>query len=76
MLKLSINGEEFTKFACVLGFEHRKVSPLLPRVNGEVDRFVKTLNWKCIKAGKVEGRNWIKELSHFAKLWHHNPCNH
>ena len=22
------NGEEFTKFACVLGFKHRKVTPL------------------------------------------------
>lgn len=52
---------EFTKFACVLGFKHRKVTPLWPRANGEVERFVKTLK-KCIKAAKVEGRNWRKEL--------------
>ena len=51
------NGEEFAKFARVLGFKHRKVTPLRPRANGEVERFVKT--WKkCIKAAKVEGRNW------------------
>ena len=31
-------GEEFTKFACVLGFKHRKVTPLWPRANGEVAR--------------------------------------
>ena len=36
------NGEEFAKFARVLGFRHRKVTPLWPRANGEVERFVKT----------------------------------
>ena len=50
------NGEEFAKFACVLGFKHQKVTPLWPRASGEVERFVKTLK-KCIKAAKVEGRN-------------------
>ena len=50
------NGEEFAKFARVLGFNHRKVTPPWPRANGEVERFVKTLN-KCIKAAKAEGRN-------------------
>lgn len=53
------NGEEFTKFACVLGFKHRKVTPVWARANGEVEIFVKTLK-KCIKAAKVEGRNWRK----------------
>ena len=54
------NGEEFAKFAHALGFKHRKVTPLWPRANGEVERFVKTLK-KCLKAAKVEGRNWRKE---------------
>lgn len=43
------NGEEFAKFAHALGFKHRKVTPLWPRANGEVERFVKTLKplkWK------------------------------
>ena len=55
------SGEEFAKFAHALGFKHRKVTPLWPRANGEVERFVKTLK-KCLKAAKVEGRNWRKEL--------------
>ena len=55
------NGEEFAKFAHALGFKYRKVTPLWPRANGEVERFVKTLK-KCLKAAKVEGRNWRKEL--------------
>ena len=37
------NGQDFAKFANVLGFKHRKVTPLWPRANGEVERFVKTL---------------------------------
>ena len=55
------NGEEFAKFAHVLGFKHRKVTPLWPRANGEVKRVVKTLK-KCIKAAKTERRNWRKAL--------------
>ena len=33
---LPFNGEEFEKFAQVLGFKHRRVMPLRPRANGEV----------------------------------------
>jgi len=55
------NGEEFAKFARILGFKHRKFTPLWRSANGEVERFVKTLK-KCIKATKAEGRNWRKEL--------------
>ena len=66
------NGEEFAKFACVLGFKHRKVTPLWPRANGEVERFVKTLK-KCIKAAKVEGRNWRKELQAILRNYRTTP---
>ena len=48
------SGEEFAKFAHALVFKHRKVTPLWPRANGEVERFVKTLK-NCRKAAKVEG---------------------
>ena len=48
------NGHEFVQFADYLGFKHRKVTPLWPEANGEVERFMKTLgkvlrttcNWK------------------------------
>ena len=36
-------SSEFAEFAQTLGFKHRKVTPLWPRANGEVERFVKTL---------------------------------
>ena len=66
------NGEEFAKFACVLGFKHRKVTSFWPRANGEVERFVKTLK-KCIKAAKVEGRNWRKELQAILRNYRTTP---
>ena len=64
--------EEFAKFAHVLGFKHRKVTPLWPRANGEVERFVKTLK-KCLKAAKVEGRNWRKELQAILRNYRTSP---
>ena len=63
------NGDKFATFAQVLGFQHRKVTPLWPRANGEVERFVKTLK-KSIKPTKIEGKNWRKALQAFL----HNFC--
>ena len=48
------NGVEFAQFAKYLGFKHRKVSPLWPEANGEVERLIEifgkvlrtTANWK------------------------------
>ena len=36
-------SREFAKYAQTLGFKHCKMTPLWPRANGEVERFVKTL---------------------------------
>ena len=66
------NGNEFAKFAGALGFKHRKVTPLWPRANAEVERFVKTLK-KCIKAAKAEGKNWRNELQAFLGNYHTTP---
>nr|XP_006825367.1 PREDICTED: uncharacterized protein K02A2.6-like [Saccoglossus kowalevskii] len=37
------NGTEFESFANYLGFKHRKITPRWLRVNGEVERFTKTI---------------------------------
>ena len=66
------NEEEFAKFACVLGFKHQKVTPLWPRANGKVERSVKTLK-KCIKAAKVEVRNWRKEKQAILRNYRTTP---
>ena len=56
----------------VLGFKHRKVTPLWPRANGEVERFVKTLK-KCVKAAKSDGKNWRKEMQAFLRNYCTSP---
>jgi len=51
------NGHEFARFAEYLGFTHRKVTPLWPEANGEVERFIKTI-------GKVlrTTANWRQDM--------------
>lgn len=66
------NGDEFAKFAQILGFKHRKVTPFWPRANGEVERFVKTVK-KYAKAAKTEGKNWRKELQAFLRSYRTAP---
>ena len=66
------NGQDFAKFADVLGFKHRKVSPLWPRANGEVERFVKTMK-KCVKAAKSERKNWRKYMQSFLRNYRTTP---
>ena len=66
------NRQYFAMFAGVLGFKHRKVTPLWPRANGEVERFVKTTK-KCMKAAKSEGKNWRKEMQAFLSNYRTTP---
>ena len=66
------NGQNFAKFANMLGFKHRKVKPLWSRANGEVERFVKTLK-KCVKAAKSDGKNWRKEMQAFLRNYRTSP---
>jgi hypothetical protein len=66
------NGDDFAKFADTLAFKHRKVTPLWPRANGEVERFVKTLK-KCVKTAKAEGKNWKRELQAFLRNYRTTP---
>ena len=60
------NGGELTQFANHLGFHHRKVTPLWPCANGEVERFMAPL-MKAIRAAHVEQRSWKQELYTFLR---------
>ncbi len=66
------NGSEFKAFASVMGFQHRKITPLWPQANGEVERFVKTLK-KAVKSAKAGGGNWRKELQAFLMSYRTTP---
>ena len=38
------NSKEFAAFAKEEGFQHHRVTPLHPRANGQVERFIQVLN--------------------------------
>ena len=62
------NSDVFKQYAAYLGFKHRKVTPLHPQANGEVERFMKTL-MKAIQAAKIEGKYWKQELQKFLRAY-------
>ena len=66
------NGGELTQFANHLGFHHRKVTPLWPCANGEVERFMASL-MKAIRAAHVEQRSWKQELYTFLRQYRATP---
>ena len=50
-------SEEFRKFVEEERIEHRRVTPLWPQANGEVERQNRSL-LKRIKIAQIEKRNW------------------
>ena len=67
------NGTEFQRFVDHLGFHQSKTTPLWPRANGEVERFIKTLK-KSIRTSKAEGLKLEKRNAKVPqKLLHYPP---
>ena len=65
------NSKEFASFADDLGFKHRKVTPTWARVNGEVERFVRTVK-KVIKMARLEHKN-KQELNKLLRNYRATP---
>ena len=59
-------SSEFANYALLSGFKHRRVTPLWPEVNGEAERFVKTIK-KAIREAKVERKEWHLEMYTFLR---------
>ncbi|KAK2552072.1 Uncharacterized protein P5673_026817 [Acropora cervicornis] len=66
------NGREFREFAQTLGFKHRKVTPLWPRANGQVERFMRTIK-KSVAAAKADGKPWKTELFQLLRNYRSTP---
>ena len=66
------NSERFRQFADDLGFHHRKVTPLWPRANGEVERFMRTIK-KTINTARVENKPWKDELCKLLRNYRATP---
>ncbi|XP_033097625.1 uncharacterized protein K02A2.6-like [Anneissia japonica] len=60
------NGGEFSQFAQYSGFKHRKVTPLWPRANGEVERMMRNLK-KLYRTATAEQQNWRQALNKYLR---------
>ena len=66
------NSSKFAEFAMSLGFKHRKITPLWPRANAEVERFMKTIK-SAIRAARVERKCWKQEMFRFLRNYRATP---
>ena len=62
------NGHEFGQSAYYLGFEHRKVTPLWPEANGEVECLMKTFGMELPTTS-----NWKQQLYQFLRNYRTTP---
>ena len=67
------NGDDFRQFAIQMGFKHRRVTPLHPRANSHVERFMSPLQ-KAIKSAVIEGLDYKQEITKF--LRNYRACPH
>ena len=65
-------SKEFADYATYMGFIHRRVTPLWPEANGEVENFMKPLKKIC-RTAQLEGRPWKKELYTFLRNYRATP---
>lgn len=66
------NGDDFTNFLKSLNCYHRKVTKRHPQSNGEIERFMRTIE-KFIRAVIIEGGNWRQELFRFLRHYRATP---
>ena len=66
------NGAEFASFAEYLDFKHRKVTPLWPQANGEVERMMRNLK-KLYRTAKTEQQNWKQALNKYLRNYRATP---
>ena len=65
-------GGEFKEFAQSFGFEHHKIMPEHPEANGEVERFMRTLN-RMIRSSVAARLNWRTRLPTFLRIYRSTP---
>ena len=66
------NGQDFAEFTKQMGCKHRRITPLWPQANAEVERCMRTIG-KTIKAATVKGEPWKQALSGFLRNYRSTP---
>lgn len=62
------NGSEFAEFCDFMGIRHRKLTPELPRANGQAESFMKVLA-KAIRSAKAEDRDWRQVINQVLRCY-------
>jgi len=62
----------FRQYSQYMGFKHRRVTPLHPMANGEVERFMRSLE-KCLRIAKIQCKNWKQEMQVFLRAYRTTP---
>ena len=65
-------SKEMGIFLIEHGVEHKRVIPLWPRANGEVEHQNRTL-LKALRVAQTEGKDWKKELFKFLMAYRSTP---
>jgi len=65
-------SHEFAQFAKYYRFHHRRITPLWPRGNGEIERFMRTIT-KSLRAAVVEGKCFKQHLHSFLRAYRSTP---
>ena len=66
------NSHEFKQFAGYSGFEHRKVTPLWPQANGEVERMMRNLK-KLYRTATTEHQSTRQALNKYLRNYRATP---
>jgi len=62
----------FRSFAQEKGFHHRKITPLWPEANGQVEAFMKNIG-KVARTAHMTGKDWTRELYVFLANYRDTP---
>ena len=65
-------GHEFAEFCRNLGVKHRKITPLWPQANGQVENFNKSIK-QIIQKSFVSNSDWRSELNKFLRAYRNTP---
>ena len=66
------NGELFDRWCRTIGMEHRKITPLWPKANGEAERFMRTIE-KATRTAMTEHGSWKQEIFQFLRHYRATP---
>ena len=69
------NSQAWKRFVNICGVRHRKITPLWPQANAQVQSFNKPL-MKAIRAAKIQGHSWTNALHQFLGVYPVHTAHH